>query len=172
MKRFRVFSTMLISASLMTLAACGGEDTTTTAGSTPSATTASSAAASASSAPSASTGTTAAMSDKELCEAVEKAGNEMRPALAAAMQSALQSGEEPSPVVFKEILTGLEQKITKAVPAGANSEAATAVKRFAAEAAKAAAAKNPVDASENPAFEKAGADITAACKAAGVTVNF
>ena len=151
----------------MTLAACGGEDTTTTAGSTPSASTASSSAA-VSSAPSVSASTTAAASDKELCESAKKASDDMR----AALVTAVQSGKQPTPAVFKEILTGLEQKITAVASTGGDGKVTTALKQFSAEAAKAAAAADPATAADNPAFEKAGTDLSAACKAVGVNVTF
>ncbi|WP_447140088.1 hypothetical protein [Micromonospora sp. LZ34] len=148
----------------MAVAACGGEDTATTAGSTPSA--APSSAAAASSAP-ASSAATGGKSDKELCESAKKVGDEMKAALVAAMQAG-----DPSPAVFKQILTDLDQKMTSLVSAGHDSKVATAIKLFGAEASKAAAAADPATAADNPAFEKAGADITAACKTAGVNVNF
>lgn len=157
----------------MALTACGGEETTTTAGSTPSASTApTSAAASASSAPSPSaaagaTGGTGGTSDKKLCESAKKAGDDMKAQLVAALQSG-----EPSPAVFKKILTDLEGKMTTLASSGGDSKVATALKRFGVEASKAAAEADPANAADNPAFEKAGADITAACKAAGVSVNF
>ncbi|MFI0796916.1 hypothetical protein ACH4OY_30155 [Micromonospora rubida] len=154
----------------MALTACSGEDTKTTAGSTPSASTApSSAAASASSAPSstAAAGTTGGASDKKLCESAKKAGDDMKSQFVAAMQSG-----EPSPAVFKKILTDLDEKLTTLAATGSEGKVATALKQFGVEASKAAAAADPADAADNPAFEKAGADITAACKAAGVSVNF
>ncbi|WP_433344212.1 hypothetical protein [Micromonospora sp. CA-111912] len=155
----------------MALTACGGgEDTTTTAGSTPSASTApSSAAASPSSAPpsTAATGATGGTSDKKLCESAKKAGDDMKAQLVAALQSG-----EPSPATFKKILTDLEGKMTTLASTGGDSKVATALKQFGVEAAKAAAAADPANSADNPAFEKAGADITAACKAAGVSVNF
>ncbi|RGC66478.1 hypothetical protein C5N14_24070 [Micromonospora sp. MW-13] len=171
MKRFRATSALLTCASLLALAACGGEDTASTAGSAPSASTAaSSAATSVSSAPSstAAAGTTGGASDKKLCEAAKKAGDDMKAELVAA----LKSGNEPSPAMFKKILTALDEKVTALASTGGDSKVAIALRKFGAEAAKAASATNPADAADNPAFEKAGADITAACKAAGVSVTF
>ncbi|NBE80219.1 hypothetical protein [Micromonospora rubida] len=155
----------------MALTACGGEEETpTTAGSTPSASTVpSSAAASASSVPSSSAATDAkgGTSDKKLCESAKKAGNDMKAQFVAAMQSG-----DPSPAAFKKILTDLDEKLTTLASTGGDSKVAAALKQFGVEASKAAAAADPADAADNPAFEKAGADITAACKAAGVNVNF
>ncbi|WDZ84859.1 hypothetical protein [Micromonospora cathayae] len=164
----RVTSAVVLSAALSTLAACGGEDTTDSAGSgsttssVPSAT-----AGTASSAPSASTAAPGA-SDRDLCESVKKAGDEMR----AELVKAMTAGGEPTAATFREILTGLEKKVTDVAATGGDGAVAAALKQFGAEAAKAAAATDPAAAADNPAFEKAGADITAACKAAGVDVNF
>ncbi|MGW1062821.1 hypothetical protein [Micromonospora rubida] len=107
------------------------------------------------------------MSDKKLCESAKKAGDDMKAQFVAAMQSG-----DPSPAVFKKILTDLDEKLTTLAATGSDGKVATALKQFGVEASKAAAAADPADAADNPAFEKAGADITAACKAAGVSVNF
>ncbi|MEU6074221.1 hypothetical protein [Micromonospora sp. NPDC047074] len=163
----------LACAALLTLAACGGEDAaTTTAASpspavTPSTTTVASPSASASSAPSPSAAV-ATMSDKKLCESAKKASDEMKAELVAIVGS----GKEPSSADFKKILTGLEQKVTTLAAAGGDSKVAAALTKFGAEATKAAAAADPAQAADNPAFEKAGADITAACKKAGVSIIF
>ncbi|MGK5445074.1 hypothetical protein ACSNN7_25050 [Micromonospora sp. URMC 105] len=108
------------------------------------------------------------MSDKKLCESAKKAGAEMKAKLIAAVSS----GQEPSPAVFKEILTELDGKVTTLAAAGGDSKVATALKNFGMEASKAAASPDPAQAADNPALEKAGADITAACKASGVSVIF
>lgn len=108
------------------------------------------------------------MSDKKLCEAAKKAGDEMK----AEFVAAVTSGQEASPAVFKQILTDLDKKVTTVASAGGDGKVATALKNFGVEASKAAASANPAEAADNPAFEKAGADITAACKAAGVSVVF
>ncbi|MEE6263144.1 hypothetical protein [Plantactinospora sonchi] len=108
-------------------------------------------------------------SDKELCESVKKAGDKLKEAFIGAMTS----GEEPEPAAFKGILTDMSEEVTALVAAAeADSKVAAALKAFGAETSKAASAADPVTAAANPAFEKAGADITAACKTAGVTVNF
>jgi hypothetical protein len=168
-KPFRTTFSLLICAAMLTLAACGGEDDTkTTAGSTP-------AASSAPAAPSAEPASSAAAdtsgggtSDKEICESVKKAGEDMKSSLVAAFQS----GEEPSPAVFKKILTDLDKEVTSLAEAGGDSKVTAALKKFGTEAAKAAKAADPASAADNSAFEKAGADITAACKASGINVNF
>jgi hypothetical protein len=117
---------------------------------------------------SAAAGTTGGKSDKELCESAKKVGDDMKATLIAAFKS----DEEPSPAVFKKILTDLDEKVTTLASAGGDSKVATAMKQFGAQASKAAAAADPAGAADNAAFEKAGADLTAACKAAGVNVIF
>ncbi len=76
---------------------------------------------------------------------------------------------EPSAEDFKKILTELEQRVTTAAATG-DGKVAAALRTFGAEAAKAASAADPATAADNPAFEKAGEDITTACKAAGINV--
>ena len=165
MKRFGVTSAVLTCAALLTLSACGGEDAAPTTGSAPAASVAAPpAAASSAAAPAAGGGA----DDKKLCESVKKAGEDMK----AELVTAMSSGEMPTPAVFQKILTGLEAKLTTLAAEGGDSELADALKRFGAEAAKAAKAADPATAADNPAFEKAGADITAACKPTGVNVNF
>ena len=159
MKRFRVTSALLACVCALALAACGGaDDTATTAGSTPAV--ASTAAAPTSSAAEAAGGA----GDKEICESARKAGEDMK--------SSLLTGEEPAPAVFKKILTDLDKEVTSLAEAGGDSEVSAALRKFGAEAAKAAKAADPAGAADNPAIETAGADITAACEPTGVNVNF
>lgn len=163
-KRFRVTATALICASLITLSACGGEEPENSAGSTPSTSAAATSAAPATSAPAG-----AATGDKDLCESVKKAGKEMKDAFVAAFTS----GEEPDAAALKKILTDLSKELeTVAASGAADSKVTAAVKAFGAEASKAASAADPLTASEDPAFEKTGSEITAACKAVGVDAGF
>ena len=157
----------LICASALALAACGGGDDTTAAPA-PSTTTAAAPAPSATSAaPSAATGGTGiGAGDKKICESANKAGEKMKDDFVAAMTSG-----EPSPAKLKQILGELDSKLS-AVAGDADTKVAAAAKQMAAEAEKAASAADPMDAAANSGFEKAGSDLTAACKAAGVKVNF
>ncbi|MEU4554558.1 hypothetical protein [Micromonospora violae] len=166
MKSSRLASAILILAVSTTLAACGDSDKATTAGSaTPAPTSAapSAVATSAAATPSSSPAAGAA-SDKELCEAVKKASDEMKAELLK-----VATAGEPSAEDFKKILTEMEKRVTTAAATG-DGKVATALRTFGAEAAKAAGAADPATAADNPAFEKAGKDITTACKAAGVNV--
>ncbi|MGC4868908.1 hypothetical protein ACLQ3B_26105 [Micromonospora sp. DT53] len=166
MKSSRIASALLILAVTTALAACGDGDKATTAGSaTPAPTSAapSVAATSAAATPTSSPAAGAA-SDKQLCEAVKKANDEMR----AEMVKVVTTGDA-SAADFKKLLTGLEQKIT-AIASTGDGKLADAVRTFGAEAAKAAAAADPGTAAENPAFEKAGKDVSTACKAHGISM--
>ncbi|SIM66257.1 hypothetical protein [Micromonospora cremea] len=62
--------------------------------------------------------------------------------------------------------------MTEVASTGGDSKVPAALREFGVLASKAAAEPDPAAAADNPAFEKAGADITAACKAVGVSVNF
>jgi hypothetical protein len=109
------------------------------------------------------------VSDKKLCQSAKQASDEMREDLVAAVSS----GSEPSPALFQKILSGLQNEVTRVATTGAtDSKVVAALERFGAEAGKAANAADPATAADNPAFEKAGASLTAACKSAGVNVNF
>ena len=160
-KRILATSSLLICVSVLPLTACGGkDDTSTTAGSAP--------AASVPAASPAGGDTAGGANDKKLCESVRTAGEKMKSSLI----TALQSGEEPSPAVFKKILTDLDKEVTSLAEAGGDSEVGAALQKLGSEAAKAAKASDPAEAADNPEFEKAGTEITAACKSAGVDVNF
>ncbi|MEU4570822.1 hypothetical protein [Micromonospora sp. NPDC023956] len=170
MKPLRVLSAVLVCAAL-TLAGCGGADDTTagpapSAGPTSSATsTPSSPTTSSAPAPSTSVGGTG---DKEICTSVKEIGNDMK----ASLVTALQADQAAAPAAFRKVLTDLEGKLTALAATGGDTAVTTAIRAFTTEAAKAAKAADPATAADNPAFEKAGTDLTAACKKAGVEVNF
>ncbi|MET8357416.1 hypothetical protein [Micromonospora sp. NPDC005171] len=164
MKPSRLASAMLILAVTTALAACGDGDKATTAGSTtpaPTSAAPSAVATSAAATPSPAAGTA---TDKQLCEAVKKASDEMR----AEMVKVVTTGDA-SAADFKKILTGLEVKVTTVASTG-DGKLAEALRTFGAEAAKAAAAADPATAADNPAFEKAGKDVSAVCKANGINI--
>ncbi|MFE9190048.1 hypothetical protein ACFYL6_10595 [Micromonospora sp. NPDC007208] len=153
---------MLILAVTTALAACGDSDKATTAGpATPAATSAAPSAVATSAATPASSPAAGAASDKELCESAKKASDEMK----AELVKVAMTGQD-SPADYQKILSDLDKKIV-AVASTGDGKVATALRAFGAEAAKAAAAADPATAADNPAFEKAGKDISDACKAAG-----
>lgn len=154
--RNRICAAVLAGAFLMSATACGSDDDTTpaAAGNAPAATTAAPAATTAAAAP----------SDKELCETAQKADKEMRQKLV----ETLGSGKEPEPSFYGNLYTEMADRMKNT----GDGAVADAMNEFAAGLDKAAAAKDPGEAGDNPAVEKAGAKITAACKAAGVPVNF
>ncbi|MEU8257935.1 hypothetical protein AB0C06_27135 [Micromonospora inaquosa] len=166
MKPSRLTSALLILAATTALAACGDGDKATNAGSTtpaPTSAAPSSAVTSAAATPASSAGAGGA-SDKQICESVKKAGDEMRAELVKVATTGDASAAD-----FKKILTELEQKVTTIASTG-DGKLADSLRAFGAEAAKAAAAADPAAAADNPAFEKVGKEISTACKAHGVTM--
>ncbi|MFD1081491.1 hypothetical protein [Micromonospora andamanensis] len=170
MNRVRASLLVLACASLLTLTACGGEEATPSAGASTSAAVPSATTPSASPTPAPPSADAAdAVSDKQLCQSAKKASEEMKENLV----SALGSGSEPSPALFQKILSGLQNEVTRVAATGAtDSKVVAALERFGAEAEKAANATDPATAADNPAFEKAGASLSTACKSAGVNVTF
>ncbi|MET0424442.1 MAG: hypothetical protein ABW046_11225 [Actinoplanes sp.] len=158
----RIASAVFLGASLLTLTACGGEDTP--AG-TPAA-----APATTSAAPVAESTATAASAagDKDLCQAANKADKAMKAELIKAMQAA---DGDMDPAAYKKVLSGIADELNAAAASG-DSPVAAAMKKFADQSSTAAAAADPETALADPAFEQSGKDLTAACKAAGVTVNY
>ncbi|SCL41806.1 hypothetical protein GA0074692_6506 [Micromonospora pallida] len=157
---------MLLCASLTTLAACGGEDTTTE--SAPPAASAPASPTTSAAEPPSPSAAAVTKSDKELCEATKQIGEEMK----ASVVKVFQGDAAAAPAAFGKILTDLDQKMTALAASGGDGAVTAGLKQFAAESAKAAKAADPVAAADNPTFEKVGTDLTAACKAAGVDVNF
>ncbi|GIF26584.1 hypothetical protein BJ973_001028 [Actinoplanes tereljensis] len=144
----------------MGISACG-DDADTAAGT--STTTVASAAAPAAEA---TTAAAAGVSDKELCEQANKAADSFKKAaltLAAA-------GDIPV-TDAKAMLTDFASTLTKLADSG-DGAVATALKANADAALQAAGEPNPVEAADTPESEKAGKDLNAACKAAGVTTVF
>ncbi len=171
MNSLRSATAVLFCLPLLTLAACGQDDTTSTA-----APATASAAPAASSAPAATTPSSpaaapagpASKADKALCTTVEKAGQTMK----TEAITALSGGANPDPVDFKKILGTFAGKLTRAAATADDSQVTTAVKAMSTQAAQAAAQANPIDAAADPKFEEAGSQVTTACAAAGVKVNF
>ncbi|GAB2619686.1 hypothetical protein Aab01nite_33810 [Paractinoplanes abujensis] len=169
MLRVRTTFAAVLGASLMSLAACAGDDATEASG-TP-ATTATSAAPAATTEAAAPAGD--APDDKTICNAANKADKAMKAELISQMQ---KTQGELDGAGYQKILVSLADQLTAAA-GSSESEVGKAVKTFStlateagANAAKAGA--NPEAALAAPGFEKSGTDLTAACKAAGVTVNY
>ncbi|GAA2623727.1 hypothetical protein [Paractinoplanes durhamensis] len=161
----RIASAVLLGVSLIALAACG-QDTDTTA---PAATAvaATPAAATSPAAPATSAAAVAAKADKEVCEDATKAAESLKKAVLVLAQS----GNEIAPADAKALLTDFANNLTKAGE-GADGKVATAIKANADAARKAAAAKDPLTAADTAESAKAGKDLNAACKAAGVKTTF
>ncbi|MBB4693077.1 hypothetical protein [Paractinoplanes abujensis] len=72
----------------------------------------------------------------------------------------------------KRILTVFAAGLTKAA-GSSETEVGAAVKEVVARSSEAAAAADPMTAIEqDPNWEQAGSDLTAACKTAGVKINY
>ncbi|SNT03391.1 hypothetical protein [Actinoplanes regularis] len=158
--RTRVTSAVLFTAAMLSLAACSDDKKSDAGAATP--------ATAAASAPAATTAAAAASgaSDKEICEGVNKAGEAMKADLIAAMAKA--NGELPPVADVKKLLGAFNTAVLAVTPADSTSKAGVAALQMAADSTKIAAAADPITAMEDPAYEKAGNDLEAACKAVGV----
>ncbi|MEU4689058.1 hypothetical protein [Actinoplanes sp. NPDC023714] len=167
----RIASAVLAGVFLLGLTACGSDSETETAA--PAATTAAEATTAAAEATSAAAdpATTAASggnADTVTCEQANKAAESFKKAVLTLAQS---GAAEISPADAKAMLEDFATQLTKATE-GASPELAAAVKANADAATKAAAAKDPGSAMDSPENVKAGQELNAACKAAGVETNF
>ncbi|MER7167473.1 hypothetical protein ABT336_15565 [Micromonospora sp. NPDC000207] len=161
MNRLRMFPAVA-ALSLLTLTACGGEDAT------PAAATPTTAATSAAT-PALASPAVDPVSDKEVCEKAQKTSTEMTQAI---LKAAATEGEA-STNATKALLTQMTKDLAETAASGSpDSEAVTALTAVNAEIVKASTAADPLTAMDNPASEKAGKDFNAACKKAGVEVNF
>ena len=159
MNILRAGSTVLISVSLMTLAACGGKEAASTAApAAPAATNASAGVPAAAG----TGGATGAGNDATLCHAAKKAHQDMLTQFAASA-----SGASPSPEAAKKAVTDLVKTLTALAASGGNSKVATAINQYGAAAAKAAGA-GPGAAEDDAVLGKVSEELRAACKAIGV----
>ncbi|TDC40980.1 hypothetical protein [Micromonospora sp. KC213] len=148
---------------MLALAACGGEQPSKTAPPTLPATT------SVADAPAAAATASAVAADpaseKKLCEAAKKIGDESK----AALVQAVTSGGDATAVMKKAYTDMAKGMADTAATAGPGSAVAPVLIAFGTEVGKAA---EDVAAADSPALEKAGKDVNAACKKAGVAINF
>ncbi|WP_430782872.1 hypothetical protein [Actinoplanes sp. G11-F43] len=149
---------------MMGLAACGGGDEATSGAAAPAATTTSAAAPAATEAAPAAD----APDDKAVCEAANKASDSLKKAMLTLMQN---GAEDLPPSDMKLLLTDFAKSLNEAA-GSSDSKAGAAVKLIATQSTEAAAAADPSKALDEDAATKAGKDLNAACKAAGVTTNF
>jgi hypothetical protein len=158
----RILPAVLAGVSVLALAACSEEAPATSA--QPAATTAA--------APAATTEATtppaaAALSDKEICAAANKASESMKDAMTTLFQT---TGDIPA-ADQKAILTDMAKQLGKAAE-GSDTDVAKAVQLIATQASEAAATKDPTAALDNAESEKSGKALNAACKKAGVTTRY
>ncbi|WIM94215.1 hypothetical protein ACTOB_006220 [Actinoplanes oblitus] len=175
--RTRVTSAVLFTAAVLSLAACSDDDKTEASGTPTTAATSASAPAATSSAPDVSISESGAIpgsaangsADKVVCEASNTAGEAMKTAMLKIMKA---GNGDIKPADAKAILDDFTKSVNQALDQAPESTVSTAAQKVADEAAKAASAADPVEAAAAPGFEKAGTELTAACKAAGISVNF
>lgn len=157
----RIVTAALAGVFLVSLSACSEEKAPATSAQ-PAATTASAAA------PAATTeAAAAAPSDKEICEGANKASEAMKDA----MTTIYQTTGDLKPADQQTILADMAKQLDKAVGTS-ETEVGKAVKLIATQATEAAAAKDPTAALDTPESTKAGKDLNAACKKAGVTTQY
>lgn len=156
---------ILISVSVLGLAACGEKSDPPTAASTPSTST-SSTGAPASIPPSPTTPAGDDKSDKDRCATIKAAGDKFK----ADLLAKIQSGDAQNPETYRAILSGFAGELTGV--AKGDSKVAKAANTMGTELKKAADAKDPVKAADGDALTKAAGDVEASCKAAGYTLKF
>ncbi len=158
--RTRVTSAVLFTAAVLSLAACSEEEKKSDAAAT------STAAATTAAAPSSPPAAAAGASDKEICEAANKAGKAMTKDLSAAITDG-----DFSPAEAKTILGAFRESVLAVTAPDSSTKVGVAALQMTKDATKIAEAADPFTAMEDPAFEKAGTDLEAACKAVGVKLT-
>ncbi|MFF5054571.1 hypothetical protein ACFY1S_15460 [Micromonospora sp. NPDC000663] len=110
---------------------------------------------------------TAAGTDKELCEAVDRADTILTGQMVQAMQG---GGEGPS---ASDIQQGLKEfaEALRSASDGSDSEVAKAMQKVAADSQKIAQSADPAVEAAKPAFEEANTILEKACQAAGVKIK-
>jgi hypothetical protein len=155
---------ILISVSVLGLAACGEKSDPPTASSTPSTSTSTEAPASVPPSPATPAGDD--QSDKDRCATIKAAGDKFK----ADLLAKIQSGDAQNPETYRTILSGFAGELTGV--AKGDSKVAKAADTMGTELKKAADAKDPVKAADGDALTKAAGDVEASCKAAGYTLKF
>ncbi|GLY96768.1 hypothetical protein Acsp02_40220 [Actinoplanes sp. NBRC 103695] len=155
---------ILISVSVLGLAACGEKSDPPTAASTPS----TKAPVSIPPSPPASAGDSqgGGTSDKERCAAIKTSGDKFK----ADLLAKIQSGDAQNPETYRTILSDFAGSMNNL--AAGDSKVAKATTTMIAELEKAAAAPDPVKAADGDALTKAAGDVESSCKAAGYTLKF
>lgn len=153
--RTRILPAALLSACLLTLAACDGGQPEAASG--PAAASPATAAAGAS-----------GSADKALCRVVNKAGSDMK----AGISDAQQADGSVKPADAKKTFAKFHTTVSEALSSAPAGDVATAARAVADEISKAAAAADPIGTAADSDFAKLSEDLTTACKTAGVTINF
>jgi hypothetical protein len=163
--RTRLVPAALLCACLASLAACG-DSGTESAAPAPSVTAAGSSA-TAGADPSRNSGATAA-DDKSLCKTLDKAGSTMKNGI-----SQTQKADGHVEVAdAKRAFAKFHNTVTEALVSAPDTDVTVAARAIADEVGKAATAADTVSAAAGAGFEQLSGNLTTACKAAGVRINF
>ncbi|MEU4427513.1 hypothetical protein AB0F81_43395 [Actinoplanes sp. NPDC024001] len=156
MKRYRILPAALFCTCLAALAACSGTDDEKAAAPAPAS-------------PAAVAATTdSAVDDATLCKTMNIAGKTMVTDLTNAQQS--EGGVLPADA--KKVFTKFHDSATKALASAGDSEVTSASRKLTDEIGKAAASADPIGVAADANFTELNADLTTACQAIGVKVNF
>ncbi|WP_328473030.1 hypothetical protein OHA21_11440 [Actinoplanes sp. NBC_00393] len=155
MTRFRILPAALAGACLLSLAACDSADPAEKAAPP---------AAAASSAPAVASGAR----DQALCKTMSSAGSDMK----GGISQAQQADGSVKPADAKKSFSAFHATVTEALAGTGESDVVTAARALAEEIAAAARTDDPIATAADSDFEKLSGDLTTACEAAGVTVNF
>ncbi|WP_221327100.1 hypothetical protein [Actinoplanes sp. L3-i22] len=162
MMRSRIVPVALLCACLASLAACGDSNTESAAPKT-------SAIAAAPSASGGGTGTGGKVTgDKELCDTVNKAGSTMKNGLSQAQKA----DGHVEVADAKKAFTAFHATVNESLVFAEATEVTVAARAVADEVAKAATAADPISAAADAGFAQLSGNLTTACQAAGVTINF
>lgn len=177
MDHVRLSTVVLTCVSVLALAACSAAEPATPAAPSTSATATAGAASSVSPSTAASpattdpaanpTGAANPAADKRLCTTAKKIAEKTK----VDVMKAAMSGGDPNPAI-KKAYTEMATELAKATAGTPGSEAVTALAAFGAAAGRVATAPDMDAAASGPEFQKTSAMANAACKKAGVDINF
>ena len=175
MDHVRLSTVVLTCVSVLALAACSAAEPATPAAPSTSATAGAASSVSPSTAASPATTDPAAnptgaanpAADKRLCTAAKKIAEKTK----VDVMKAAMSGGDPNPAI-KKAYTEMATELAKATAGIPGSEAVTALGAFGAAAGRVATAPDMDAAASGPEFQKTSAMANAACKKAGVDINF
>jgi hypothetical protein len=163
--RSRLVPAALFCLCLAGLAACGDADPESAAPAT--SVTAAGPAASVGANPGQNTGAKAS-GDKSLCDTLNKAGSAMKNGISQAQRA----DGHVEVTDAKKVFATFHSTVTEALAASVDTEVTVAARAIADEVGKAATSADPISAAAGAGFEQLSGNLTTACQAAGVSINF